>query len=270
MQLNQPLDRLRCHLLRRGLPGHYVSRAVQELADHHADLVEAESGENAVSEEAAWQRLGNVEQLGDELVRKYRATSFAGRHPLLTFVIAPLPVMILFWTAMFLVGWLTVFGIVAPLFGWRLGQTVAEMKPLLVWIILTCHYGILVLPPAMVALWFYRLARRSGQGLAWTVPACLVAALFAFTFVNDMRLPYESLRGRLVWGFGFPVPESFQGLPMFWLIRPFVGLSRLWRLQGQVVQTLLPLAVMAYAAWRAHSDKASHRAVVVGERSIAC
>ena len=46
MGCKEPLDKLRTHLLRRGLPADYVSRAVQELADHHADLVE---GQAAVS-----------------------------------------------------------------------------------------------------------------------------------------------------------------------------------------------------------------------------
>ena len=41
MVCKEPLERLRRELLRKGLPAEYVSRTVQELADHHADLVEA-------------------------------------------------------------------------------------------------------------------------------------------------------------------------------------------------------------------------------------
>src|SRR5262245_18302872 len=163
MHLIQPLDKLRRDLLCRGLPGDYVSRAVQELADHHADLVEADAVESGLSAEAAWEELGDVEQLGEELVRKYRARSFAGRHPLLTFLIAPRPTVVMIWMGAFFAGWTALF-VAAQMLGDTfegLADTdfLGATKPLPLWLIYVVHYAIEALPPAFCAWWFCRLAR---------------------------------------------------------------------------------------------------------------
>jgi hypothetical protein len=187
--------------------------------------------------------LGDVERLGKDLAREFHRRSFAGRHPLLTFVVAPLPALFVIWTAAWCVGVPLLFGVVMPLLGWHEGQTVAEMSTALLWTMLTCHYGLLLVPPTVAAIWFCRLALQSGRGFAWAAPACLLVAILAFTLVSDLRLPHESHQGRLLIGFGLPLPDN-------WRVPQIIGLWQAIRPEQQVFQTLCPLAVLVYAIWK--------------------
>src|SRR6516162_152823 len=93
------LDSLHIELMRKGLPREYVRRVVQELADHQQDIQDegpgsrTSGGSPSPTEEA--DRLGNPHALVDAIVSTYRASTFCGRHPWLTFVIVPIPLVIL-------------------------------------------------------------------------------------------------------------------------------------------------------------------------------
>jgi hypothetical protein len=259
MEAREPLETLRRDLLRRGLPAIYVGRAVQELADHHADVVADDETADAAA--AAWRQIGDVAHLGNELVHKYRQQTFAGRHPLLTFVIAPLPAVLLVWAATLAIGWHAVFLIAPLVWSWQEGQTVSEMDPRMVWTLLTFHYASLIVPPAASALWFCRLTRKSGRGLVWGAASCVLVALLAFVLISDFRLPYEAHQGRLLLGLALPLPADWPALNAF-------GLWQLLRPERQLLQALAPLAVLAIAAWRAGAfdrifrSRSARRAVV--------
>jgi hypothetical protein len=109
---------------------------------------------------------------------------------------------------------------------------------------LTFHYASLVLPPAFAAYWFCRLARRSGRGLGWSAAACILIASLALVCISELRLPYESHQGRLLFGLALPIPQSWA---------PFSALG--WRevLQpaSQLWKASVPLAVLAYMGWQA-------------------
>jgi hypothetical protein len=245
MNRNPSFEMLRADLVRRGLPTDYARRAVQELADHHADLL-ANGPTREDGSDVAWRSLGNAKHLADNLVREYRAQTLIGRHPWITFVLAPAPVALVWWTATLLLGWMFVFGVVAPALDFAEGETVAQMDLRFVWTLVTFHYASLAAPPAIAAWWFSRLARRSGLGVRWITAACALIALVALVVVSDLRLPYESHQGRLIFGLALPLPEA-------WIPRPFTGFlslgdlvhpaTRLWQMVG-------PLAVMLCALWQ--------------------
>ena len=232
MERREPLELLRNRLLRRGLPAAYVTRAVQELADHHADLVDG-----TTEPQQAWKRLGDVELIGEELVHKFRARTFAGRHPLLTFAIAPLPAVILLWVAMFFASWTSAFAI-AGLLGNQLENyvetdLVGASAPFPMWLLLGIHYACLYIPPAVGAWWFCRLATRSGRGIVWGATACLVVAGLALFAFCELKEPQNGQPGMLTLGLWLPLFHRFA------------------HLKWQLLQAVAPLAVLVYMAWQA-------------------
>jgi hypothetical protein len=236
MGCKELLEQLRRDLLCKGLPAEYVSRAVQEVADHHADLVEGLPGDGEGRDTAAWERLGSAKSLSEELARKYHQQTFAGRHPVLTFVVSPLPAMFLFWAATFAATW----GAISVVGQAWLGEPETNalrdmMRPehrIVVWSAYAIQFATLVIPPAIGALWYCRLARRSGRGIRWAMAACAVVTMLACIVFSELRMPVNGEHGKLTIGLMLTHPLG-------------------WRIvRGQVFQTLAPLAVLAYAVWR--------------------
>jgi hypothetical protein len=234
-KITEPLRKLQAGLLRRGLPEDYVKRAVQELADHHADLREAQQPGMTGGEAVAWQELGDVDRLGDELVRKYHARSFAGRHPLLTFVVAPLPTILAMWSATFVGFWLAVWGVLEAVSCVVDARTWADAEPppLVEWVLMALQPALFYVPPAVVAWSFCRTARRSGRGPAWGAASCLLLALLAMFVVFDLRGPHDGQAASLMvglWSLGF----SQKHLPI----------------TNQLLHMAAPLAVGMLAIWQ--------------------
>ncbi|HEX5444682.1 MAG TPA: hypothetical protein VFW87_12660 [Pirellulales bacterium] len=75
-------DRLRQELRRQGLPSDYISRLVEELSDHAADISMEKLSMDA--EQNAATRLGSPEQLASFAKSEFQHRTFAGRHPVLT------------------------------------------------------------------------------------------------------------------------------------------------------------------------------------------
>src|SRR5262245_46923954 len=96
-------DELRSELRRQGLPHSYVERLLAELDDHYEDLVEERSTSmgaarklqsESISQENLQERLGEPAQLALFAAEQYHARSFWGRHPVLTYLLAPLPLLV--------------------------------------------------------------------------------------------------------------------------------------------------------------------------------
>src|SRR5262249_53124449 len=108
-------DELRSELLRQKLPRAYIERLLSELDDHYQDLLEERSTSMGAArklkaeqstQDDLQQRLGEPAQLALFAGEQYHARSFWGRHPIVTFVLGPLPLLVMCWIAtVFVVIW---------------------------------------------------------------------------------------------------------------------------------------------------------------------
>src|SRR6266850_859778 len=96
-------DELRSELRRQRLPRAYITRLLAELDDHYEDLLEERSTSMGAArklqleQDDLRQRLGEPAQLALFAAEKYHARSFWGRHPLVTYLLGPLPLLIAMW-----------------------------------------------------------------------------------------------------------------------------------------------------------------------------
>src|ERR1700755_1996694 len=93
---------LRRELRRQKLPHAYIERLLAELDDHYEDLLEERSTSmgaarklqtEADQSDDLQQRLGGPAQLALFAGEQFHARSFWGRHPLVTYVLGPLPLL---------------------------------------------------------------------------------------------------------------------------------------------------------------------------------
>jgi hypothetical protein len=211
------LEALRADLIRRGLPRRYVRRVVDELADHQEDLMAECSG-------AADAKLGDMAALAEQIVAEFRASRFAGRHPFLVFVVAPIPLVILAWMLV-LVG----FGLLSMLIEPMASLTERNLGALAI------YHGLRFVPFAITALILCRLAYRCGRR-EWAFFSCCLVALLAGSLLADLKLHVGSEEGHIWFGTMFQTP----GIAL-----------RSWAAAGrQVMQMLVPLAIAAGFALR--------------------
>src|SRR4051812_37964499 len=107
-------DELRSELRRQRLPRAYITRLLAELDDHYEDLLEERSTTMGAarklqvpqnSQDDLQQRLGEPTQLALFAAEQYHARSFWGRHPWVTYLLAPLPLLVTCWIAFGLAMW---------------------------------------------------------------------------------------------------------------------------------------------------------------------
>jgi hypothetical protein len=188
-------DQLRAELTRRGLPRAYIERLVSELDDHLLDLLEERNSPMGAARKLQFEsdnihdRLGNPTEIAIFAADQYHSRTFWGRHPLLTFLFAPLPLLLATWWAYLLTVWLVV---VLPLAlgywitGWSI---VEENHPYLQAIVLTLFtWGLFVIPPLVSALLLCRTYRRNALPVRWPVIGCVVLALVASLLQYSWRI----------------------------------------------------------------------------------
>src|SRR4051812_12009576 len=86
------LQKLENRLIALGLPATLRQRALQELSDHHQDLVDTALDDGFSKTEAlkrADTSLGEPISLADQIVLAARRSSWCGRHPILSFGVLP-------------------------------------------------------------------------------------------------------------------------------------------------------------------------------------
>jgi hypothetical protein len=207
-------EQLRWELRRRGLPRAYIERLLAELDDHFADLLEERNPsmsaarklqfEQDIEQDDLQQRLGSPTQLAIFAAEQYHARSFWGRHPWVTFVVAPLPLLVAFLATYGLVLTLAMKGIsfvAENVFGWSFaphehpwfqGITVG----ILIW-------GLIVLPPLAAAWLLCRVAQRNALSWRWPAVACALLAFVVAASAVSYRLATVPNNGMLAVGFGF-------------------------------------------------------------------
>ena len=240
----QSLEKVRQLLRRRGLPRVYVERVIKEFDDHRVDIVEEQRLQGRTrqrAESAADSRLGDPYRLAETVVAQYQARSFFGRHPVITFLVGPFPLVIAAWVA-FAAASFALLYMVGMFFGSVSGSTIAEMDGVMLWTVLTLHYASSVVPWAAAALVLCALARYSGRGIGWLVAGCALTTIFALALRSEMTLPVEPGTGRYTIAVG-------------------LGLSRtLFQLSHHLLQVIVPFGVFAlflaqsqYRRWTAET-----------------
>jgi hypothetical protein len=191
-------DRLHEELRKRGLPRAYAARLIEELSDHVTDLEQENPSMDA--QMLVEEKLGSPESLAEAAASELTGRTFAGRHPMLTFLVAPIPAAMI-----------TLFGVLLLCLAFKtLVTPVAPVNPnpptAFEWV---TAYGIVFVqrfaPFALTAWLFLAMARRAGRP-AWGITACALVAVLAFTFRTGV-IPPTVEHNLLIW---FGPPNGLQ------------------------------------------------------------
>jgi hypothetical protein len=198
---------LRKRLLARGMAVSAVHRYLVELRDHRNDLMEEGVASGLSREEAmacAEKRLGGVEQLAKAAIRCYRKGTFLGRHPIFFFGFAPV-----------LAVYLTIIAFpIIWLFFWRpwLYSNTYPLSPGAIssmnavsWT-LCIFYDYII--PSVLALLFYRAARRRALASLWCIFPCLIFTFVAAWLKIFIHFQHDAPHGVL--GYGMLDRPSFS------------------------------------------------------------
>jgi hypothetical protein len=204
MDARRWLDELDRQLLRQALPRAYRRRLAAELAEHFYDaLSDSSAGANPLEQgdhgmeaeriQAVCGQLGDPRALAAGAAVEYRRRTFSGRHPILMFLVAPLPLALLAWAAV-IAGGAGIFAWLGPKSGeapgaWQFGMPVV----LVFWAIV---------PPALVALLVCWMSATSGRSWRWVIASLGLLALATAAFHSDLRWPTQPGNGQLMVGFG--------------------------------------------------------------------
>lgn len=235
------LDNVERELSRSKLPRREISRLLAELSDHFADamspLVHLEE-ENLRMEASIVETLGSPAEIAQTAVREFRRRrNLLSRSPLAAFcafVLLPLPVLCLIWTAslaamLLLSATISWFGVLdSPV------QDVTAGEVFGFYVLFIC---LLVAPAAGVAALFGRLARKTDNCWRWGLAACLVVALG--TGIVFCQASFSDLPGKSMVMFGLRLSRasvSWSAVGQF-LIPLATGLLVLRRTAAKLEQT---------------------------------
>ena len=184
MSQHESLEAIVVELVRRGLPADYAERTASEFVDHHRDLRDellANGRSEPEAQTEASQRLGDPSAVINKTVRAYRRRYWCARQPLITFLLAPIPVLFATWFVLANLLWLTV--VIAT----RLGLTSttdaqAAFTGLPVAIKYVCIVAAFLIVPAAIVYALGKLARRAAVDSRWILVAGCLLGLFAGAF----------------------------------------------------------------------------------------
>jgi hypothetical protein len=243
------LEEVRDQLADRKLPPFYVERLVEELSDHLTDFMEDPMSTDAKDLRGLTRHLGVPAELAATAASEFRKQRFSRRHPVMIFVVMPIATLALMWaTTIF------IFVLAAGALSWLNGGTGERFPEWLVASMPVAACGIVLVPIALTAALFCRVARRAAVGWKWPLGACLVLAIIGGAAIFDMKIsPIE--RG-LIHGTQFrnvnpPSPPS-NGSLMFGF-----GLNKYPR-PWQIVQFSVPLTICGCFIWRQASLRRQH------------
>jgi hypothetical protein len=191
-------EQFEAELRRRRIPNRYIQRSLAELDDHIADLQEernidmntARKPDTVADRSYAanvinlQERLGDPTQLAAFAAQQYHNRSFLGRHPILTFITLPLPLIAVCST-------LVVFSFFPG--GYLLDRFCPNLDndyPLALGILLAVSFwSFIVIPPLSVFLLVCRIGRRNALSWRWSVIACTLVALYCSQVIVQWNYP---------------------------------------------------------------------------------
>ncbi len=239
-------DELRSELRRQRLPRAYITRLLAELDDHYEDLLEERSTSMGaarklqIEQDDLHERLGEPAQLALFAAEQYHGRSFWGRHPWVTYLLAPLPLLVVCWIAFGFAFWAITYGIGLAgthVFGWT-DETFANPGDF-IWLqagglAFMCWYAI-VFPPLTAAWMLCRIYRRNALDWRWPVVGCALLAIVAGLFTTSYRISTEPNKGMFMMGLDVGTSASWllRFLPKF-AIALGIGLLLVKRAQRQL------------------------------------
>ncbi len=232
------LETVAAGLRRQGLPAAEVGRLLQELEDHIADLFAEQGGRmdgQMPVQERIEARLGRPEVLVAAALANRRHASVFGRHPILSFVVAPIPVAILSWVGFLCVcfGLLKILGgILGEAYAIE-GRAVRDWPAILVYALNALEMAVRFLPPAVAAALLCWCASRAGMSWRWTLTASGLVALIAGALVVQVSLPVEPGQGKFLLGLGFPFRQWINLIQL--LVPLAIGTAFLWGTRHRAV-----------------------------------
>jgi hypothetical protein len=204
---------------------------LEELADHFSDLEQETASMDAplLLEE----RLGNPRKIAASARSTYDRRTFAGRHPVLTFGVAPIFAVLGTLMATLLLAWLVVW--LAAMTTPQLREQTTPPTALQLAVIEAVVWFVRLTPFILMAWWFSRVGRRI-QRPQWGLLACAIVAAVALAFSMTATPATSEVKGQVTIGFGVAWQPRFE----------------------QWLQAALPLAVGCWT-WRsmARRDRVS-------------
>ncbi|HTM53581.1 MAG TPA: hypothetical protein VL175_06105 [Pirellulales bacterium] len=227
MDAQRWLSRFRIELTRHRLPPHYVERLAQELSDHIHDFMEDRMSTDAKNLPGLSRHLGAPSRVATEAAMEYRRGRFAARHPILMFVLTPILTLPVLWAT-----YVIAILLVARILGLESG-TLTSTGPVADWASATMPFlivGLLLMPSALCAALYCRLADRAALSWKWPLTAGTLIAVLGGLAVTNIVLPRGSIKGTVTFGFGLSSHPS----------------------ASQVLQFLLPMVIVGWTIWRRH------------------
>jgi hypothetical protein len=172
---------------------------VRELRDHIDDLC-CEERNLAMSTESLdlsrlSARLGHPQEVARAAGKEAAKRPFSQRHPAVTYLLLPIPLLLLLW-----IGYgLALVGLLSGFETYRSEQWALRLASLLI-------HGIAYLPPAALTLWIAWIAVRHQTRKSWWGLAAVLVALVSATLAVGLTLPTTPGTGQLSLGCGFPPP----------------------------------------------------------------
>lgn len=160
------------------------------------------------------QRLGEPTHLALFAAEQYHARSFWGRHPVVTFVLAPLPLLVLCWIATGL-GVTGAGKTVAYICEHWLGLSDSNTYPgdhliAQAGMMVAVSWLLIVVQPLVVAWLLCRIAARNTLNWRWPVAACGILAFVAGCLAVSYRLAVQPHEGQFMVGLSFALSPQWM------------------------------------------------------------
>lgn len=183
---------LYAELVRRGLPADYARRTADEVDDHRADLIaDTRSVDAAEAQAIADERLGEPRQLARKIAGDYRRRSWFGRWPVVSFVLAPVPLWIAAAAAIYAV----LHGLTYPahaVFGFALeGWSPWNRLVGLVACAVSLYAVVFAVVPSILSYRISKLALQATSQRSWALVASCVLAITAASLTYEMDCSLE-------------------------------------------------------------------------------
>jgi len=199
MAVQSWLESVEQELVRSKVSVAYRERLLGELRDHVEDVY-CEERNRAMSAEAVQDgmleaRLGKPAEVASAAKKVGTKSYFARRHPLVTYLLIPIPALVLLWITYTA----TLAGIFSLFDQYKSAEWAVSAASLLT-------HGIAYVPAILLTLLFAWLAIRSNTKIAWWLSSSAIVAFVSGLMMVNLRFPTTPGTGSLNVGLGFPPP----------------------------------------------------------------